>query len=138
MSASKFDFGFRCNYSDGTGKIRFKNIKVEKGNIATDWTPAPEDTDIKIESYVESEIKKEEDSIKLWAGQTYTAKTEFNTLAGRTSVLETWKNEASQKITQDGIIATVGSYYVKDSDFSGRCGPCDQGGVKNQPVKRQH
>ena len=119
VSASKFDFGFRCNYSDGTGKIRFKNIKVEKGNIATDWTPAPEDTDIKIESYVESEIKKEEDSIKLWAGQTYTAKTEFNTLAGRTSVLETWKNEASQKITQDGIIATVGSYYVKDSDFQG-------------------
>lgn len=42
-SASKFQFGFRCNYSDGTGKIRFKNIKVEKGNIATDWTPAPED-----------------------------------------------------------------------------------------------
>ena len=92
-------------------------IKLEKGNVATDWTPAPEDTDIKIESYVESEIKKEEDSIKLWVGQTYTAKTEFNTLSGRTSTLETWKNEASQKITKDGIIATVGSYYTKESDF---------------------
>lgn len=96
---------------------RFKNIKLERGNKATDWTPAPEDTDIKIESYVESEIKKEEDFIKLWAGQTYTAKTEFNALSGRTSTLETWKNEASQKITKDGIIATVGSYYTKDSDF---------------------
>ena len=96
---------------------RFKNIKLERGNKATDWTPAPEDTDIKIESYVESEIKKEEDSIKLWAGQTYTTKTDFNALAGRTGTLETWRNEASQKITKDGIIATVGSYYTKDSDF---------------------
>lgn len=96
---------------------RFKNIKLERGNKATDWTPAPEDTDIKIESYVESEIKKEEDSIKLWAGQTYTTKKDFNALAGRTGTLETWKNEASQKITKDGIIATVGSYYTKDSDF---------------------
>lgn len=112
-------FGFGLRNSDSVNSVYFRHLKLEKGNKATDWTPAPEDTDIKIESYVESEIKKEEDSIKLWAGQTYTAKTEFNTLAGRTSVLETWKNEASQKITQDGIIATVGSYYVKDSDFQG-------------------
>lgn len=102
---------------EGQCEVYFTDVKLEKGNKATDWTPAPEDTDIKIESYVESEIKKEEDSIKLWAGQTYTTKTDFNALAGRTGTLETWKNEASQKITKDGIIATVGSYYTKDSDF---------------------
>lgn len=128
LAAKKYDnkyFAFRPLRRSGTAtlttpiKLTISHFKLEKGNKATDWTPAPEDTDAKIESYVESEIKKEEDSIKLWAGQTYTAKTEFNTLAGRTSVLETWKNEASQKITQDGIIATVGSYYVKDSDFQG-------------------
>ena len=99
------------------GSIHYRRFKMEYGNKATDWTPAPEDTDIKIESYVESEIKKEEDSIKLWAGQTYTTKTDFNSLAGRTGALETWKTEASQKITKDGIIATVGSYYTKDADF---------------------
>lgn len=43
-SAKKFDFGVRCNYSDGTGKYRIKNLKVKKGTDATDWTPAPEDT----------------------------------------------------------------------------------------------
>lgn len=126
LAAKKYDnkyFAFRPLRRSGTAtlttpiKLTISHFKLEKGNKATDWTPAPEDTDAKIESYVESEIKKEEDSIKLWAGQTYTAKTEFNTLAGRTSVLETWKNEASQKITKDGIIATVGSYYTKDSDF---------------------
>lgn len=110
-------FGFGLRNSDSVNSVYFRHLKLEKGNKATDWTPAPEDTDIKIESYVESEIKKEADSIKLWAGQTYTAKKEFNALSGRTSTLETWKNEASQKITKDGIIATVGSYYAKESDF---------------------
>ena len=43
VSASKFQIGYRCDYSDGTGKFRIRNIKVEKGNKATDWTPAPED-----------------------------------------------------------------------------------------------
>ncbi len=42
-SAKKFNFDVRCDYSDGTGKYRIKNLKVEKGNKATDWTPAPED-----------------------------------------------------------------------------------------------
>lgn len=126
LAAKNYDnkyFAFRPLRRSGTAtlttpiKLTISHFKLEKGNMATDWTPAPEDTDAKIESYVESEIKKEEDSIKLWAGQTYTAKTEFNALSGRTSTLETWKNEASQKITKDGIIATVGSYYTKDSDF---------------------
>lgn len=47
-NSDKFTFGVRCNYSDGTGKIRFKNLKVERGNKATDWTPAPEDVEEKI------------------------------------------------------------------------------------------
>lgn len=32
--------------------------------------------------------------------------------------LETWKTEASQKITKDGIIATVGNYYAYQSDLA--------------------
>lgn len=36
-------------YSDGTNQtIVFSNLKVEKGNKATDWSPAPEDTDAAI------------------------------------------------------------------------------------------
>lgn len=34
-----------CLYArDFTGTVFFKNIKIEKGNRPTDWTPAPEDT----------------------------------------------------------------------------------------------
>ena len=44
-SANKFAIGMECDYSDGTGQVRIKNLKVEKGNIPTDWTPAPEDVE---------------------------------------------------------------------------------------------
>lgn len=40
-----------------------KNIKLEKGNIPTDWTPAPEDYDSKLIT-AQSEIKQTTDSIK--------------------------------------------------------------------------
>lgn len=56
-NASKFGIGLRCNYSDGTGQIRIKNIKVEKGNKATDWTPAPEDIQSQIAN-VEEDVKE--------------------------------------------------------------------------------
>lgn len=49
-SASKFLLAYRCDYSDGTGKFRIRNLKVEKGNKATDWTPAPEDYYTKTET----------------------------------------------------------------------------------------
>lgn len=45
-----FQFMFRCDYSDGTGKFRFRNLKVEKGNKPTDWSPAPEDYYTKTET----------------------------------------------------------------------------------------
>lgn len=48
VEAITFDFAVRCDYSDGTGSVRFKNFKAERGNKATDWTPAPEDVEAKI------------------------------------------------------------------------------------------
>lgn len=33
-----FELGFRCDYW-GSGKFRVRNVKVERGNMATDWTP---------------------------------------------------------------------------------------------------
>ncbi len=45
-----FQLLYHCDYSDGTGKFRIRNLKVEKGNKATDWTPAPEDYYTKTET----------------------------------------------------------------------------------------
>lgn len=39
------------SYADATAKVTFrmKNVKLEKGNKATDWTPAPEDNIAKVD-----------------------------------------------------------------------------------------
>ena len=52
--------------SDGTIQSEFEiqGLKLEKGNIATDWTPAPEDTDERITN-VESEIQLTKDFFSL-------------------------------------------------------------------------
>ena len=43
VDIARYGIAIRCNYSDGTGKVRVRKIKLEKGDKATDWTPAPED-----------------------------------------------------------------------------------------------
>ena len=39
----------RSGQTSGNGVI-FRNVKIEKGNKATDWTPAPEDVDARIDN----------------------------------------------------------------------------------------
>lgn len=113
----------------GQGLI-IRNIKLEKGTRATDWTPAPEDVDSaiiavdnKFTSYstttqMQAAITAAKNSITSTVSQTYATKTELSTANGKISSLETWKAEASQKITKDGIVATVGNYYAYQSDLS--------------------
>lgn len=45
-----------------SGRVRWRLLKVEKGNKATDWTPAPEDTSEKIDG-VSQRVTKTESSI---------------------------------------------------------------------------
>lgn len=39
VGASQFNLGFRCDYWS-SGSFRVRKIKVEKGTVATEWTPA--------------------------------------------------------------------------------------------------
>ena len=63
-----------------------RNLKLEKGNNATDWTPAPEDIDTSInnaittsKNYTDSQIKISKDAIELGVSQTYETKTNVTT-----------------------------------------------------------
>lgn len=47
VSATQFNIGFRADYW-GSGQMRWRCVKVERGNQVTDWTPAPEDTESSI------------------------------------------------------------------------------------------
>ncbi len=84
----------QCVYLEnnlGSGEsVIIANIKLEEGNKATPWTPAPEDEEERLSS------------------------------------LESWKSEASLKITKDGIIGTVGSYYATGADVTALTGRVTQ------------
>lgn len=111
------------------GTVWFADFKLEKGNKATDWTPAPEDVDSSISavdakfasysttSEMESAITVAKSEITSEVSETYSTKAELETVDGKVTTLEDWQSEASQKITKDGIIATVGNYYAYQSDL---------------------
>ncbi|WP_106831168.1 interleukin-like EMT inducer domain-containing protein [Parabacteroides pacaensis] len=72
--------------------ITIEKLKFEKGNKATDWTPAPEDLEAKVSTH-ETRIQQTENSITSHAST-------LNSLGTRLS-------SAEQKITPDAIKSTV-------------------------------
>ena len=57
--------GFQARFDNATGTLTFSNFKVEKGNKATAWSPAPEDFDGKYTS--KTEFKQTTDKISATA-----------------------------------------------------------------------
>lgn len=49
-----------------TGDVYVKNIKLERGNIPTDWTPAPED----LEAYTDSKVTEINNTLSTYAKKT--------------------------------------------------------------------
>ena len=94
-------------------------IKLEKGNKATDWTPAPEDVDAQIEiidtKVIDgfAEVKTTTDSIISKANATEQT---VATINGDLSSLTTRVSNAEQKITPTAIVSTVrqSTDYVND------------------------
>lgn len=88
-------------YINSTNPAYVKNIKFEKGNKATDWTPAPEDTQAEIDSvyiYASSEMDQLAGRIDLKAESTYvdgveqrvtTAEQTIDAIDGRISMVVT-------------------------------------------------
>lgn len=102
-----------------SGSVQWKMFKVEKGNKATDWTPAPEDVTASIDSkanksdvYAKSEtysktetdskINVAKDSINLGVSQTYETKTNVTSKVNtaKTEAVNTSKSYADTKKTE--------------------------------------
>ena len=77
---------FQLNSNEVGKKWRIRNIKLEKGNKATDWTPAPEDVDEAIN----------------------TERTE------RQSAIETKANEITSKVSETYVSNSALNHYQKD------------------------
>lgn len=113
---------------DSSLKTAESSISVLQGQIAlkveqTDIDTAISMVDGKFASYsttnqMTAAITAARDNITSVVSQIYATKTEVSTVSGKVSSLETWKTEASEKITADGIIKTVGNYYAYESDLA--------------------
>lgn len=78
---------FRLGLRSSDGVVNtYSRIKIERGNKATDWTPAPEDieNELKDNYYTkvetDAQIKVAQDSITSTVSKTYVTKTEFDDL----------------------------------------------------------
>ena len=119
LKNSSWSTSIRHDYIQ-SGSVQWKMFKVEKGNKATDWTPAPEDVDLDIdkkanivdvykksETYTKSEtdskINVAKDQINLSVSGIYETKTNVE------SKINTAKANAinSAKSYTDGQITTV-------------------------------
>lgn len=132
-------------FSGGVGvtadnPIYVAQIKVEEGNKATDWTPAPEDVDSsiatvneKFSSYstteeMNSAIELATDNITLEVSKKYATQTELSTAEQRingntdeklTSYSTTTEMKAAINATADSITSTVSKTYATQTTVNG-------------------
>lgn len=91
---------YLTNMNSGTGAwYQFKNLKIEKGNKATDWTPAPEDVDSAINTV--NTLATQTANKFNWLVKSGTSATDF-TLTDRTATL------VSDYINLKGLVTFAG------------------------------
>ena len=103
------------------GEFDITNIKIEKGNKPTDWTPAPEDIESSITevSDKQSSMQLDLDGFKTSVSNTYATKTQLNTVDGKFANYSTTTqmNSAIQQ-SANSIKNEVSSTYVTKTDFN--------------------
>ena len=106
---------FRANA--GSGTVTVKNIKLEKGTKATDWTPAPEDTESSISTLTTqySTLNQTVFGIETAVGEHTTA---ISSKADKKAVTEVSDKLSTLEQDVDGFKTTVSSTYVTKTDLS--------------------
>lgn len=105
--------------NSGTGVwYQFKNLKIEKGNKATDWSPAPEDIDTKFNNYTTTEQMKHD--FKNNSSELYSAINSSFATNGQVSAVDGKFSNYYTKTTIDSTIKQVKdsiSLKVSQTDF---------------------
>ena len=105
--------------NSGTGVwYQFKNLKIEKGNKATDWSPAPEDIDTKFNNYTTTEQMKRD--FKNSSSELYSAINSSFATNGKVSTVDGKFSNYYTKTTIDSTIKQVKdsiSLKVSQTDF---------------------
>ena len=110
---------FITGMNSGTGVwYQFKNLKIEKGNKATDWSPAPEDIDTKFDNYTTTEQMKRD--FKNSSSELYSAINSSFATNGQVSTVDGKFSNYYTKTTIDSTIKQVKdsiSLKVSQTDF---------------------
>lgn len=119
-----------CNYYENAedysfaGTLYFAAPKLEKGNRPSDWTPAPEDTDqklddqkVELQSSIDTAIETSEDGIINTVTETFTTKDDFQTEVG---LLQTQLTQTQEDFTFQ--FDTVNSSLTDLDAFKGEAG----------------
>ena len=88
-------------YANKSTLLKVKHIKIEKGNVATDWTPAPEDLTTAIQKN-STAIDQTDKKISLKADQTEVDKIK-NTATQNSSRLDVMAGEIKSKVTSTDV-----------------------------------
>ena len=102
---TSYIIGLRTDNVPAGGKLSFRYAFVKKGTMATDWTPAPEDTDQAI-----SKISQTADTIQAdlanTKGDVASVKAKADSL--QSQITDNKNNISSVKQTADSLTSTVG------------------------------
>lgn len=112
LTGAVIKFWFR----DAKGKVRFRHPKVEIGNVATDWTPAPEDAKAYTDAQIvitKADIKKTTDSISLEVSKKVGAN-EIISKINQTAESVTIK---ADKINFNGMITANKTFKIDTSGY---------------------
>ncbi|MCJ7839986.1 hypothetical protein MUB24_03465 [Lederbergia sp. NSJ-179] len=98
--------------NSGTSSAQYKEFKLEKGSKPSDWTPAPEDTDGKINT-VSGRVETAEGEIKTLAGEVALKANEtvVDSLEKRVTSaegeLKVLPGQINAKVSKDGVIGAL-------------------------------
>jgi len=108
LPSSTFQVLYISGMNSGVGvSYTFRNVKIEEGTKATDWTPAPEDIDKKIEANTTA-ISVTQKGLDALVKDTTIVKGDVTTLKDKYT---------SIKATVDGINTTVASHTTSISNL---------------------
>lgn len=107
-----WDLDYSFNLSTGT-YFKFGKLKLEEGNVSTDWQPAPEDIQSEIDATLNNKANK---SDLTW-----------DNISGKPSIPSTFNGTISDTSTDFNNLVTEGHYDIQISpSYQGKNGP-DQG-----------
>lgn len=106
--------GIRFRQDNLQGNVTISNLKIEAGNVATDWSPAPEDVDTKL-----AQVKLTADGVYQTVNDPQTGlNTRVSTAEGNITKVQSSVNGMSNTVTQtaNGLTQEIADRKTGDSN----------------------